>query len=305
MYFMNETLNWSDVRLFLAIARADGLSGATAQTKTSAPTLSRRMVSLEQTLGVSLFVRRQNGYELTAAGVEFLVHAESMEEAAIGMERWRTASDPNQLVTIATGPWTSMFIARHVGVLLDGDAGLSIQIQTGASAANLIRREANLGLRNSRPQTQGLAGRRLVRVNFALYGHESLGQRCSGISVDTGSQLPGDFDWIAFTPSGPKTPSAVWLEDNLRHDARVRCSSTQAVLEACRSGAGLCVLPCFIGDLQTDFRRVSEPIRQLAHDQWLVSHDEDRHNAHIKRVSEKLATLVRSQRQLFSGHPEV
>jgi len=45
---MNETkLNWDDLRLFVAVARAGGLASAEKTTGKSAPTLGRRMLALE------------------------------------------------------------------------------------------------------------------------------------------------------------------------------------------------------------------------------------------------------------------
>ena len=73
---MDETWNWDDLRLFLAVARASGLAKAAPMTRVSAPTLSRRMTSLERALGGTLFLRHRNGYDLTTAGKELLELAE-------------------------------------------------------------------------------------------------------------------------------------------------------------------------------------------------------------------------------------
>lgn len=107
--------------------------------------------------------------------------------------------------------------------------------------------------------------------------------------------------WIGFSPPGPKVPSAVWLEQQVYRDAWLTCSTAQAVLEAALAGAGLCVLPCFIGDAEARLTRASGIIAELSHDQWLVSHDEDRHSNHIRRVSDRLAQLIRGHERLFAG----
>ena len=295
---MNETWNWDDLRLFLSVARAGGLARAVPMTQASAPTLSRRMMSLERALGTSLFVRRRDGYDLTIAGKELLELAETLEQGALSVERWRTAADPHPVVKIAAGAWTSTFIARHMSNLIDDNEELTIEILTGIAPADLLRREANLGLRNRRPETPGLAGRRLVRVEFAIYGEETLVRSCPEA---TDERRFGACRWVAFSPPGPKVPSAVWLDQQLHREARLRCSTAQAVLQAALAGIGLCVLPCFIGDAEPNLARASGIIVELGHDQWLVTHDDDRHNKQIKQVAGRLTKLIRSQEQLFNG----
>ena len=295
---MNETWNWDDLRLFLSVARAGGLARAVPMTQVSAPTLSRRMMSLERALGTSLFVRRRDGYDLTIAGKELLELAETLEQGALNVERWRAAADRHPVVKIAAGAWTSTFVARHMPDLIDDNEELTIEILTGATPADLLRREANLGLRNRRPETPGLAGRRLVRVEFAIYGEKTLVRNCPEAS---GERPFAACRWIAFSPPGPKVPSAVWLDRQLHREARLRCSTAQAVLEAALAGSGLCVLPCFIGDAEPKLARASKIITELGHDQWLVSHDDDRHNKQIRRVSGQLTKLIRSHEQLFKG----
>jgi len=295
---MNEMWSWDDLRLFLAVARSSGLAKAAPMTRVSAPTLSRRMTSLERALGTALFVRHRNGYDLTPAGEELLELAEAVEAGALRVERWRIAADPDPVVKIAAGAWTSAFLARHMTDLAGDEDELAIEILTGAAPADLLRREANLGLRNHRPETPGLAGQLLVRVEFAVYG-EAAYVRSSPEAAD--ERRFATCRWIAFSPPGSKLPSAVWLDQQVHREARLKCSTAQAVLEAALAGAGLCVLPCFIGDAERKLARASGIIGDLGHDQWLVSHDDDRHNEPIRRISARLAKLIRAHEGLFSS----
>ncbi len=296
---MNERWNWDDLRLFLAVARADGLAGAVSPTGASAPTLSRRMTALEQSLGVTLFIRRRDGYALTAAGKDLFGHAETLEQGALGVERWRTASNPKPVIKIAAGAWTSGFLARHLPKLLESEDDLNLEVLTGSASADLLRREANIGLRNRRPNAIGLAGRKLARVAFAVYGEIKLVQEQARLGDD---RRFTDCRWIAFSPPGPKVPSASWLDRRAPQGRKTVCSNAHAVLEAVGAGAGLTVLPCFVGDTTTGLARASELIDELSHEQWLVTHDDDRHDRQIKKMAKRVADLIRSQAQLFAGN---
>lgn len=288
--------------MFVGVARAGGLAGAVETTRASAPTLSRRMLRLERAMGAPLFTRTRDGYELTPSGHELLALAETMQNGALRIDRWKSNADTLPLVKIAAGTWTATFIARHLACLANPEIPGRIEIATGISQADLLRRQANLGLRNRRPEARGLAGQRLVRVEFAIYGSLPFIRDHQG-SIDQ-NRLQ-DCAWIAFSPPGPRPPSAVWLEDYLHDDPDVVCSSAHAMLEAALGGAGLCVLPCFIGDAERRLTRASPVIESLAHDQWLVSHDEDRHQRQIAYVQKALATLMRGHRALFAGERPV
>jgi DNA-binding transcriptional LysR family regulator len=164
--------------------------------------------------------------------------------------------------------------------------------------ADIARREANLGIRNHRPTAPGLAGRRLVRVEFAVYGAPSY------VAKHPEAYKESRFrrcEWLAFSPPGVSVPSAMWLEQRLECIALLRCSAPNPLLDAAISGAGLCVLPCFIGDGENGLTRLSDPLPELSHDQWLVSHDDDRRNQAIRHVATSLSRLIRSHKALFAG----
>ena len=249
-------------------------------------------------MGHSLFERHRLGYRLTADGRDLLAHAEAVERSALAVDRWRGAAESHPVVTIAAGAWTSAFIARHGVDLVAGDEDLRVALRTGSAVADLTRREANLGLRNRRPEQGGLAGQRLVKVAFAAYGGRAFVETSPAARNEERIQT---CPWIAFSPPGPKVPTAVWLSRQSPREPRFSCSTAAALLAAARSGLGLCVLPCFIGDDEAALVRASGLIDELSHEQWLVSHDDDRHSEPIRRVSRRLAALVRSRSALFEG----
>ena len=75
-------MQWDDARIFLAIARAGSLSGASAALGLGVATVSRRLDRLESALAMPLFSRHQSGYRLTADGQALLAPAETLEQAA-------------------------------------------------------------------------------------------------------------------------------------------------------------------------------------------------------------------------------
>ena len=286
---MDETYNWDDLRLFLAVARSGGLAAAASATALSPPTLGRRMTDLERSLGLTLFARHRLGYDLTAAGRDLVAHAEAFEQQALALERWRSSRESLPVVRIAAGDWTARFLTEHAAALVEPTEGPFLEVLVGVSDSDLNRREANLGIRNRRPDRPGLAGRRLGPVEFAVFATADLLARHPGADSDRRFDLP---DWVVFSPTDGVTPSAAWLQRKLRATPALRCSSPRLVLDAALAGAGLCVLPCFVGDAEAGLERASDPITDLAHEQWLVSHDDDRHDPRIRSVITRITPPV-------------
>ena len=76
-------MNWDDVRIFLAVARAGQILGAAKRLELNHATVSRRIAALEEALRTKLFRRLTTGSELTTAGERFLDIAERMESDMI------------------------------------------------------------------------------------------------------------------------------------------------------------------------------------------------------------------------------
>ena len=110
---MNETVSWDDLRLFLAVAEHGGLSGAAAHLGTSAPTLGRRMVALEQALGKDLFVRHARGYDLTEDGEALRGDL----SAAAQHIRLATEPAPRTTVKLSAGYWTTRYLCQFADQL--------------------------------------------------------------------------------------------------------------------------------------------------------------------------------------------
>lgn len=64
--------------LFIEVAKCQSFNQAAAKLQMKQPTISRQIQSLEQDLGVLLFVRDQQTLKLTDEGVIFLEEAQSI-----------------------------------------------------------------------------------------------------------------------------------------------------------------------------------------------------------------------------------
>ncbi len=279
---MNETnLSWSDLKLFLAVARGGGLSAGAKLSGLSAPSLGRHMVDLERALGEVLFRRLPRGYALTQAGQELFEEAEALEGQVRKIEFRRIRRGAQLPIVVSAGTWMTLFLTDHIKSIRADDTLL--QFQATETRHNIGRREATIGLRNIRPDDDAAVIRKTTRVAFAPY------------AAETAVEEKG---WIASTA---ETPSAVWLREHRRERITIEVSHPRSLLDFVCRGVGHTVLPCFIGDRQEGLRRTGPIIPELTHDQWLVVHGEDRTLPQVRKTVDKLVKLIRAQKQLFEG----
>jgi len=68
-----------------------------------------------------------------------------------------------------------------------------------------------------------------------------------------------------------------------------------------RGGAGIGVMPCFIGDRDPVLMRASDFIEELTETQWLVMHDDDRHRKEVRMVIDRITALFSDHAALLAG----
>lgn len=282
-------IGWDDLRLFLDVARLGGLSAARTTTGLSAATLGRRVTALERQIGEPLFLRSQTGYRLTAAGEELLARAEDVEAAMLSLRRWRDGSVGDRVVRVSAGPWTSAFLAAHIGEIWQVEDGIRVELVTANAKLDIGRRNADIGIRNQRPSEQWLAGRLTGRTAYAIYSGRQL---INGIAAGL---------FVGVAGEAAATQSARWLQAHHGDRIGVRGNDARTLVDLVAAGAGLSVLPCFIGDSDERLIRVAPPIPELFAEQWIVSHQDERHSGPIRMILTRLADLMARHQPLMAG----
>src|SRR5215468_12128029 len=79
--------DWSLYRSFLAVMREGSLSGAARVLGLTQPTIARHIEALEQSIGLELFVRSQQGLSPTEGALELKPYAESLAATTAAIMR--------------------------------------------------------------------------------------------------------------------------------------------------------------------------------------------------------------------------
>jgi DNA-binding transcriptional LysR family regulator len=269
---MDETkLDWDDLRLFLAVARNRGLAAAALETGKSAPTLGRRMLALERSTGRELFRRMPRGYELTDDGETLLADVLALECRVMPL----LASDADRLapvVKISAGHWMTYLLCQRLDELVGGQS-VRLRFIAADEVSDIGRREALIGIRNKRPEATGLAGRKIGRIRFAVYAVDE--------SVDIWARVIGN------------TPSALWVGERAKGGATIEVTSPRNALDLALASKARAVLPVFVGRRFDSLKQMSKTIGELEHEQWLVTHHEDRFLPEARSVIDRMYGILK------------
>jgi len=261
-------MEWSDIRLFLAIARARSLNGAARLTGQSQPTMGRRLRALEHALGHALFQRGSEGFVLTDEGAALLAHAERMEEEALAFER-ELAGHGEELdgqLRVSSSDWFGVHMLAPVfAEFIQANPRVAIELVTDARLLNLARREADLAFRIQAFAEPDVIQRRLMTVPYGLYTAKgrsrALARQGAGCALITLDAAYSDF------------PDARWLRQVLpKAHVAFTSNSREAQARMCAEGVGLAVLPRPLGDRIAGLRLVKTSAPPPGRDVWVGFH---------------------------------
>ncbi|TMJ30999.1 MAG: LysR family transcriptional regulator [Alphaproteobacteria bacterium] len=287
--------SWDDLRIFLSLAREGTLTTAARALGVSHPTVARRVQALEKQIGARLFERLPDRFVPTSAGEELLADTEAMEKAALSINR-RSAGlgdTVSGVVRLSAGEAMAAWLARHLPELRHGLKQIEFELTASHTLANLSRREADLLIREQMPDLGGIVARKLGRVAYAVYGHRSLARAEAELK-----SLP----WIGFDDDHAYMPGQAWLHALLDGGKpAVRGNNWLVLHEGCRAGAGLAVLPCFLGDPDRQLHRIGSVLPEVFADQWLLVHRDLRALPRVRAVMDAMIVLFQRERPLLEG----
>lgn len=237
---MIEELSWTDLRVFLEVAKCGSFSDAAVQLGVGQPTVSRRIAGLEERLGCALFHRGRRGTALTRQGEKMLPAAEQMarwasEAASVAQEE----SEVRGLVTIAAPPGVSAtWLTPFAMELRSRHPDLRLSLRAGIDYVDLARGEADLAIRELPSTEPSLVTLASLTTPIAVYAASSYAER-----VGEGVEL-GEVDWICWSSPYLHLSPRPELEALIPGFAPALESDDFLVqLRACELGMGAMILP--------------------------------------------------------------
>jgi DNA-binding transcriptional LysR family regulator len=230
--------------------------------------MGRRLRALENAVGQALFQRTAEGFVLTDEGNAVLSFAERMEEEALAFTR-SLAGTTQQLtgsLRVSSSDWFGIHVLTPVFAgFLSRHPQLSIELITDSRRYSLSRREADLVFRITPFDEPDVIQRKIMDLNYALYGHVDLVAPQAGDGA--GQAL------ITMDSAFEALPDVTWIRRMLPN-ARVAYASNNRGVQArmCAEGGGFAVLPCALGDNTPGLRRIDLGETPPGREVWLGYH---------------------------------
>jgi DNA-binding transcriptional LysR family regulator len=303
-YVQAEVIDWNDLRLLLAVARARGLTGAAQPLGIDHSTGYRRLQAIEARLGVAMFERLPGGvYMPTEAGARAVAAAERIEAEVLGLARDIAGRDTRlagRLRVTSSETLAYRLLTRHIAAFRRAHPGVVIELVVDNQVLSLSRREADVALRPLRPRESDLWGRKLAEVASGAYGARALLERMGRLSSVEALQA---WPMIGWEDGAVGIGAADWLSGVVPDASFVfRTTSLVNQLVAARAGIGLAVLPCYLADPEPDLvRALPTPLADLRSEMWIVTHQDLRKTARVRAFFDVVSGGISADRALIEG----
>ena len=296
---------WGDLRIFLAVARAGSALAAAHDLGINQSTVSRRIQALEHALDLTLFDRQNRGHTLTEHGKALLVSAQqvanSIADVQSAAERLRRVMSgvvrvtaPEAIANAFIIPIAAEFQQLHPEVRVE---------QVAADARlDIVHGEADVAFRaSSHPDDPRLVARRLPDVAWSVYCSKNYA-KAHGYPSDIGKLAQHPI--IEIEGAMRALPGYQWFISHADTARTVSRSNTVPNMNAVlRSGLGVGMLPCFVGDAEPDLIRCFDPPPELCGECWLLTSQEARTSPQVRAFIDFAVPRIYAQKHIFAGRP--
>ena len=295
-----QDLDWNDLRLFLAVARAGSLVGAAAVLGCNHTTLSRRLQALEAKLGMKLFQRAGRRLKINSHGRKLQRTAETIESRLIKDVTALQSSRDTRAGAVRVGVPEGLglaYLAGRIGQIARVYPEITIELVALPQTYSLAAREADLVITLDQPKSGHLIVRKLIDYKLGFFASTAYLQEngtpqhiedlhdhtiCGYILSLLHSR---ELDYLRF--------GAIELT------ASICSSSIVAQRDIIAEGHAIGILPFFVVH---DADRAMEWILKdhvLTRSYWITYHEDFRRTERVRIVAEEIFNITRNDQDVF------
>ncbi|HEY2069845.1 MAG TPA: LysR family transcriptional regulator [Rhizomicrobium sp.] len=287
---MNSDPSWDYHRSFLAVFEEGSLSGAARRLGLTQPTVARHLDALEAAIGADLFVRSPRGLVPTDVGLELRPYAETIGATAAAMLRAASGSAGEVRGTVRVSA-SEIIGVEHLPPILarlrERHPKLAIELAVSNDIDDLLRREADIAVRNVAPSQETLVARRLPPLTLGLHAHRDYLARRGEPQTQ---QDVRDHAVIGFDRDTPATRAILQRFPVLeRAQFALRTDSDLAQLAAIRAGFGIGICQVAVARRDPNLVRVLADAVSIPLGMWVVAHEDLKTSARCQAVFDALA----------------
>jgi DNA-binding transcriptional LysR family regulator len=289
---MNEP-DWNLYRTLLAVLETGSLSAAARTLGLTQPTVGRHVDELEQALGHALFTRSQQGLRPTDAAQALRPYAESLSTTAAALLREASSAigAVEGVVRISASDVIGVEVLPPILSQLQATyPQLSVELSLSDTLHDLLRREADIAVRMTKPRQDALVARHIGTIELGLHAARSYLDR-KGSPADlqalTQHHMIGFDHETAFIRASIESIRQLAPDFPQNIHWTYRTNSNLAQLSAIRAGAGIGICQVKLAQRQPDLVRLL-PDFSLPLDTWVAMHENLRQSPRCKAVFDAL-----------------
>jgi len=282
------------------VARRESLSAAGKHLKIDPATVGRRIARLEDSLAARLFVKSPQGYGLTEAGARLVPHAEAAEAALRGATE--TLGGPEGLTGLirlgAPDGCANYLLPQVLTRICDRNPGLEVQLVALPRVFNLSKREADMAIAVSRPETGRLTVQKLTDYRLHLAASRDYLDRHPPI---TSRENLAAHRLVGYIPDMIFDKELDYLAEIGMGQPPLASNSVSVQLNFLRAGAGVGVVHDFALPAAPNLTRILPDQISLSRSFWLIRHADDRSVARLDRFAQELGAEARAEMARLEG----
>ncbi|MBZ8119042.1 LysR family transcriptional regulator [Roseovarius sp. LXJ103] len=287
--------HWDDLKVFLAVARAESLSAAGRMLKVDPATVGRRIARLEQALKAPLFAKSPQGYALTNEGQRLMTHAARAEqEMMLAFEEMPGHSRQlsGQIRVGAPDGCANFLLPQVCAEIVERNPDLEVQIIALPRVFNLSKREADMAVAVSAPTAGRLSVQKLTDYKLHLVAARKY-LRASA-PIKTVEDLR-HHRMIGYIPDMIFDKELDYLDEAGIEKVHLASNSVSVQFNWIRQGAGLGFVHDFTMPFDHRLVKVLANEVSLTRSFYLIRHADDRRLERMNRFAEELGEGIRRE----------
>ncbi|MFI4933629.1 MAG: LysR family transcriptional regulator [Caulobacterales bacterium] len=294
---MNSEPDWNLYRTFLAVAEEGSLSGAARRLGLTQPTVARHIDALEQSVGADLFMRSQRGLAPTDLALDLAPYAQTLASNAAALMRTASGGAGEVRGSVRISASEVIGVERLPPILTRlrrAHPALVIELVLSNALDDLLRREADIAVRNVAPAQEALVARRLPPIELGLYAR---GDYLELRGAPAGLEDLAQHDLIGFDQATPALRALAERFPQLDRAAfALRADSDLAQLAALRAGYGIGMCQVGVAERDADLVRVLAGSVAIELGLWIVMHEDLKTSARCRAVFDALVAGLQPAR---------
>ncbi len=290
--------NWNDLESFLILSRKKKLNLTAKKLEIEPSTISRRILRLEEKLGVKLFFRSNNNYILTDEGNKLILCAEKIESEILSINEKFSNTDLNLTgkirISIPEALGIEIF-TKYLKEFYDQNPELELELLADTISRSLSSKEIDISITLSRPKRGKLVSWKLADYSIQLYGSKRYFEQRA--FVGNIAEL-SSHKFISYIDDLVEFPELNYLQD-LFKDVKIifRSNNLKAQFNAVKEGVGISFLHNFLAKKDIDLIPILPEKIRIIREYWIVIHEDLINLKRIRVVIDFITKVMNKERE--------